>query len=110
MNNGYLITEDVLKDEVIKDPSPELRARAQILTDIIEALQKVGGSSHWNVLQKYVFEVDLNKAKSRLAKEKDTTEMFRLQGEIKSGEKLHFESLITKYQNELTTIRKNLNG
>ena len=108
MNNAF-ITQDTLSEESPKDNSPELRARTEVLTEIIEALQNVGNSSYWKVLQKYVFDVDLDKAKRSLAKEKDTTEMFRLQGDIRSGERFSLESLITKYRNELQTIRKKIN-
>lgn len=109
MNNAFIIKEDILGEEVSKDITPELRQRAEVLTDIIEALQNVGSSSYWKVLQKYVFDVDLDKAKRSLAKEKDTTEMFRLQGDIRSGERFSLETLITKYKNELQTIRKKIN-
>lgn len=107
MNNAFL-TEDVLGEEKVQDISPQLRQRIQELTDVIEALQNVGGSKHWLVLQKYVFDVDLDKAKRRLALEKDTTEMFRLQGEIRFGEKFDLENLITKHRNELTAIKQKL--
>ena len=108
MNNAFLIEEDVFEDESI-DSSPLLQERMQQLTDIIEALQHVAGSSYWKVLQQYVFDVDLSKAKKSLAKEKDTTEMFRLQGEIRWGEKFTLENLIEKYRNELQAIRKKIN-
>ena len=108
MNNAF-ITQDTLKEENTKDVLPELRQRTEVLTDVIEALQNVGGSSYWKVLQKYVFDVDLDKAKRSLAKEKDTTEMFRLQGEIRSGERFSLETLITKYRNDLQTLRKKIN-
>lgn len=108
MNNAF-ITKDTLSEESPKDNLPELRARTEVLTDVIEALQNVGGSSYWKVLQKYVFDVDLDKAKRSLAKEKDTTEMFRLQGEIRSGERFSLESLLTKYRNELQAIRNKIN-
>ena len=108
MNNAF-ITQDVLSEESPKDNQPELRARAEGLTDVIEALQNVGGSSYWKVLQKYVFEVDLEKARRSLAKEESTTEIFRLQGEIRWGGKFSLENLIEKYRNELKTISSKLN-
>ena len=108
MNNAFLTIEDALNEEKSKDPTPQLRERTQQLTDIIEALQSIGASSHWKVLHKYIFEMDLDKAKRSLAKSEDTTERFRLQGDIRTGEKLNLETLITKYRNELTTIRQKL--
>jgi len=109
MNNAFIIQEDTLSDESPKDNQPELRARAEVLTDIIEALVNVASSSYWTVLSKYVFDVDLDKAKRSLVKSNDTTEMFRLQGEIRVGEKFSLENLLTKYRNELQTIRKKIN-
>ena len=84
------------------------REKETQLTEVIDALQNIAGSSYWKVLQQNVFEVDLFKAKSRLAKEKDTTEIFRLQGEIRWGEKFNLEKLLEKYRNELSAIRKNV--
>lgn len=103
MNNAYLAEED----EVV-DSAPVHRQRIEELTSIIEALQNIAGSSYWKVLKQFVFDVDLDKAKRRIAKEKDTTEIFRLQGLIQWGEKFDLEELLTKYRNELTTLRKNL--
>lgn len=108
MNNASVHNQ--LEEETQIDSSPLLRGRAQELTDTIEALQNIGGSSFWKVLKQYVFDVDLDKAKRRLALENDTTEMFRLQGEIRFGEKFNLEKLIEKNRNELQNIRKQLNG
>lgn len=108
MNNAFMIKEDVLQEDIPKDNSPELRERAEVLTDIIEALQNIAGSSYWKVLQKHVFNVDLVKAKSRLAKTNDTIEIFRLQGEIGWGDKVNLDKQVTKYRNELETIRKKI--
>lgn len=103
MNNAFIKTEDVQDSSL-----PLLRERATDLTEIIEALNKIASSSHWTVLKKFVFDVDLEKAKRRLVNEKDTTEIFRLQGEIKWGEKFSLERLVTQYRNELETIRKKI--
>lgn len=98
--------EDV--NEKVVDATPLLREQVERLTEIIEALQNIAGSSYWKVLQQQVFNVDLQKAKRRLAIEKDTTEIFRLQGEIGSLEKLSLEKLLKSKRNELETIRKKL--
>ena len=102
MNNAFI------NQEVSEDSSILLRERVEILTKVIEALQNIASSNYWKVLQQNVFNVELDKAKSRLAKEKDTTEIFRLQGEIRWGEKFDLEKLIKKYRDELTAIRKQL--
>ena len=105
MNNAFIIKEEITEE---KDASVLLREKVENLTEIIEALQNIIGSSYWQVLQQNVFNVDLLKAKSRLAKEKDTTEIFRLQGKIEWEEKFDLERLLTKYRDELSGIRKQL--
>lgn len=104
MNNAF-INQEIASEE---QSSVLLREKVEILTKVIEALQSIAGSSYWKVLQQNIFDVDLNKAKSRLAKESNTTEIFRLQGEIRWGEKFDLEKLIEKYRNELSGIRKQL--
>ena len=108
MNNAFII-EEVLSEESPKDNQPALRARAEVVTDIIEALVNVGGSSYWTVLLKNVFDVELAKSKKRLEVESDTTEIFRLQGETRLGRRYNLEKLLTQYRNELITIRKKIN-
>jgi len=105
MNNANIILEEVKE---IDDTSPILREKVERLTETVEALQSIAGSSYWKVLKQFIFEVDLDKAKRRLALEKDTTEIFRLQGEIRWGEKFDLEKLILKYRDELQAIRKKL--
>lgn len=107
MNNANVIKDMFEGNE--PDILAALREREATVLEIIDALQNIGGSSYWKILQQNVFEVDLSKAKRSLAKEKDTTEMFRLQGDIRTGEKLNLESLITKYRNELQAIRQKIN-
>ena len=103
MNNAF-----INKEVASEDSSVLLREQVEKTIKIIEALQNIAGSNYWKVLQQNVFEVDLSKAKSRLAKENDTTEIFRLQGEIRWGEKFDLEKLLEKYRNELLGIRKQL--
>lgn len=109
MNNAFIIKEDKLSEDSPKDVLPELRGRTEVLTDIIEALQNVVSSSYWKVLQKNVFDVELVKSKRRLEIAGDTTEIFRLQGEVRLGRRYNLEKLLTKYRDELTTIRKKIN-
>lgn len=103
MNNAF-INKEIPEEE----SSVLLREKVDKTTETIEALQSIASSNFWKVLQKNVFDVDLSKAKSRLAKEKDTTEIFRLQGEIRWGEKFDLEKLLEKYRNELLGIRKQI--
>lgn len=106
MNNASVIFQEDDSQEL--HVIPLLRERATALTEIIEALEHIAGSSYWKVLQQHIFDVDLEKAKRRLALENDTTEIFRLQGEVRFREKLSLETLIQKHRNELTTIRKKI--
>lgn len=108
MNNAFL-TENILTEETT-DVSPEVQARAIELSEIIEALQNIANSSYWKVLQKNVFDVELAKSKRRLETANDTTEIFRLQGEVRLGRRYHLNKLITKYRDELTAIKKKING
>ena len=103
MNNDF-INQEVAPE----DSSVLLREKVEILTKVIEALQNIASSDYCKILQQNVFSVDLDKAKSRLVIEKDTTEIFRLQGEIRWGEKFDLDKLILKYRNELIGIRKQL--
>lgn len=106
MNNAQLIMEE--EEPTNQEAAVALREKVERLTEIIEALNHIAGSSYWEVLRKHVFNVDLAKAKRRLAREKDTIEIFRLQGNIEWGDKLNLEALVTKYRDELTAIRKKL--
>ena len=105
MNNAF-ITKDVPSED--KESSVLVREKVERLTEIIEALQNIAGSSYWQVLQKYVFDVELAKSKRRLEAEGNTTEIFRLQGEVRLGRRYHLDKLLTKYRDELTGIRKQL--
>lgn len=107
MNNASILQEEAPEKKV--DTSVILQERVTQLTDIIEALQNIAGSSYWKVLQKYVFDVELAKSKRRLEVEGDTTEMFRLQGEARLGRRYHLDKLLSKYRDELTTIKKKIN-
>ena len=99
MNNVYLQVKD---DET----SILSREKVETLTEIVEALQNIAGSSFWQVLQKNIFYVELAKSKRRLENETNPTEIYRLQGEIKLGRKYDLEKLLTKYRDELSAIRK----
>lgn len=105
MNNAQVIIEDASEKPT---ESVIYRERAERLTEILEAIQNIAASSYWKVLEKYVFDVELSKSKRRLEIESDTPEIFRLQGEVRMGRKYHLEKLLTKYRDELTTIRKKI--
>lgn len=103
MNNAQVIQEEEPKNEVTK-----LREKSGHLAELIEALQNIDGSTYWTVIKKQVFDVDLSKAKRRLALEKDTTEIFRLQGEIRWAEKFDLKKVLDLKRNELQELRRKL--
>lgn len=107
MNNSFITMEEVLV-ETERDISPILRERQAQLADIIEALEHISSSSHWKVLQKYVFDVELDRAKRMLISSKDTTEIFRLQGEIDYIDKNNVVALLGRFRNELASIKQKL--
>ena len=106
MNNAYINKE---YEDVSDQNLPILRGQVTRLTEVIEALTNIQGSSYWKILEQEVFVVDLEKAKRSLAKTNDTTEMFRLQGEIRWAEKFNLEKLIQRYRSELSAIKNKLN-
>lgn len=109
-NNAFALMDDTLETKPEKDVSPLLRKRAEELTDIIEALQVIAGSSAWKVLQKYEFDDTLNSLLVELGNEVDSVKIYRLQGEIKRAKKFVLEKLLADRRVELERIRKQLNG
>ena len=112
MNNAYINKEYEEISEftsLVSDQNlSNLRGQVTRLTEVIEALQNIQSSSYWLVLKKNVFDADLEKSKRSLVNSKDTTEIFRLQGEIRWGEKFNLEKLIEKYRNELSAVNKKI--
>lgn len=106
MNNAYINKE---YEDVSDESLPSLREQATHLTEVIEALNNIHGSSYWKVLKQFVFDVDLEKAKRQLAIEKDTTSIFRLQGVIEWGEKFDLVKMHDKKKKELSVLRSKLN-
>lgn|SRR3990167_684830 len=103
MNNARIITEDESEAKEIIS-----RERETQFTEIIEALQNIGNSSYWKVLEQNIFDVELAKSKRRLEVESETIEIFRLQGEVRLGKRYQLDALLAKYRNELSGIRKQL--
>ena len=110
MNNSKLITEyNTLEQEVELDKAPYLRSREQELVEIIDAVSQINASNYWKVLQNKVFNGVLDQLKRRISSETDTTEMFRLQGQIAWAEKYcNLEKMADAYRNELKNIRNQL--
>lgn len=97
-----------MEDEETKTQEVALREQSVQLTELVEALQHIAGSSYWKVLKQQIFDVDLAKAKRRLQEASDTIEIFRLQGEIRWAKKFNLEKLLVDKRNELQAIRKKM--
>lgn len=85
--------------------------RAVKLAKLIESLEAINKSDHWHVIVDEVFEPELNMLRRQLVNEKDTTEVFRLQGKLSWAEKrVDMGKLITQFRTELAGIRTQLHG
>lgn len=107
MNNSKMAI-DSLKVEEKVDLQPHFRKQITELVAIIEALEKIQTSNYWKVLEQTIFSTDLILLRSRLSKEKDTAEIFRLQGEITRCEKYDFGKLILEKRNQLTNLKNQI--
>lgn len=109
MNNSKIALDSVRLDmDETVDLQPTYRTQATQLSTIVEALEKVSESSFWNVLNKEIFSADLVNLRSRLGKEKDTAEIFRLQGEIARCEKYDINKLLLEKRNQLTNLKNKI--
>lgn len=107
MNNSKIAIDTVMQDSEI-DRSPIIREQITELTAIIEAIEHINGSNYWKVLEQMIFSADLSILRNRLSKEKDTTEMFRLQGEIARSEKYDLARILSEKRNILANLKKQL--
>lgn len=107
MNNSQLIGETLQEEEIV-DTTPLFREKATQLTEIVEALSNLSQSNYWQVLKKHEFDGDLQNLVGRLEKERDTLEIFRLQGEIKRAKKYDLIKLLAQRRQELETVKLKL--
>lgn len=109
MNNSQIAQDALigLLQEAPSDRLPILRKRETELTELIEALDHIRSSNYWKVIQRH-FAKDLERLVIQLKREKDTTEIFRLQGEITRAEKLDLDKTTESYRQELSGVRKQL--
>lgn len=107
MNNSLIAQDNILADDPKIDFTPTLRAREEHVLKIIEALRNIQASNYWKVIEQ-VLQQDLVKVTQRLRTEKDTIEMYRLQGQVTALEKYTLENLTNQYRNELTNLREQL--
>lgn len=110
MNNAKIAIENVsLEIEKPVDVMPMLRKRAEELTDIIEAINAIRGSSYWKTLEQKVFSGVTSALYKKLENESDEKEIFRLQGQIRWAEKYSdLSKLSDVYNEELKRIKKQI--
>lgn len=92
------------------DTTPLLRQRQSELTEIIEAVRAIKSSSHWMLLGEKVFQPTIAKADRRLRNEKETIEMYRLQGQLIGLEITDLLKLERTLLKELESLTKKLNA
>ncbi len=111
MNNSLMSSPEVELYGVPEDVKILRTERAVKLGKLIESLEAINRSEHWGVIMSEIFEPEIALLRKRLVEEKDTVEVFRLQGKLSWAEKkTNIEKLIIQYRTELSGIRKNLNG
>lgn len=108
MNNSKIALDNVLEESKV-DISPSLRQKETEILAIIEALEHIGGSNYWKVLEQH-FNKDLALLQLQLEKEKNPTEIYRLQGQIKQAKKLDFVREVQVYRLDLERVRNQLHG
>jgi hypothetical protein len=110
MNNSRIAIEGVsLEMEEAIDRRPILRQQETALVGIIEALEHIIGSEYWQTINTQVFGPGIEAVRRRLGTEKDTTELFRLQGKLEWAEQhLNLTKLLVTKRNELINIRRHL--
>ena len=107
MNNSRVI-ENIL-DDTQTDMTPVFRRQETELIEIIEAIEAISQSRYWKVLQNKVFVGVLESLQRRLRSEKDSKELFRLQGQAVWAEKYcDFVKLADAYRKQLQNIKSNL--
>lgn len=94
----------------IIDTTPLLRSKQTELTQTIEAIRAIRGSSHWAVLSENVFLPRVSRLTRQLRSEKDNIEIYRLQGQLAGAEITDLVKLENAYLAELEKISKQLNA
>ena len=85
------------------------RKKATELTEIIEAIEAISQSNYWKLLQEKVFSGILESLQHRIRDEKDSKNLFRLQGQIVWAEKYSdFKKMAIAYRNQLENIKSKI--
>lgn len=108
MNNSYFTIEAMHEEQPV-DVVPMLRARLDEIAKVLSAIDAVKGSAYWVVLEEEIFTKQLNLLQRRLRSEKDTTELFRLQGAVSELENFgDLKKLSGKLRKEVENINKQI--
>ena len=109
MNNAQI--ENTLSEEPEVDVKPMLRARQEKIAQIIEAIDHLAQSDYWKLLEKEVFQGELESSVNQLCTEKDDKKIFTLQGKIEVLRKYaDFKGFSEAYRLELKKIGERLKG
>jgi len=110
MNNSKISQDSfALENEPELDKTPWLRERQTEIVEIIEALEAVKQSSYWKVLQNKIFTASLELLQRKIRNEKDSKEIFRLQGQLGWAEKFaDLDKMVEVYRKELENIKQQL--
>ena len=109
MNNSKIAIE-LLDLEEQADVTPALQLKESELVEIVEALEHINSSKYWKVLEQKMFIKDLNLLSIQLENEKNPTEIYRLQGEIRRAKKLDIARQLQVRKVELKNLRSKLNA
>ena len=90
------------------DTTPLLRTRQTEVTQVIEAIRAIRGSSHWAVLNESVFLPRVSRLTRQLRAEKDTVEIYRLQGTLAGAYITDLVKLENAYLSELKKLDNQL--
>ena len=108
MNNSYIAQKNIDFGSEQPDTSPMLRQRETELVAIMDAVKHIQTSKYWQVCVDKIFKPDFDKLGDKLRKEKNPTEMYRLQGKLSELEKvINFTKIYEIYYQELQSIRSN---
>jgi len=107
MNNSIL--QDLELEESV-DVKPTLRKKETELLSLIEAIESLLASDYWKLLEEMEFGPTLQQLRSRLGREKDSIEIYRLQGQVERAEKSDLRGLLKLKRNELLSVKAQLNG
>jgi len=110
MNNSKLTIDGfTLQEDVQVDVRPHLRQQQESVVSVLEALEAVNRSQHWQTLQSKVFQESLGLLQKQIRNEKDPKELFRIQGKLNWGEKYtNLEDLILEYRRRLENIKNQI--